>query len=267
MKKFLVVFSLFLIGAFIWFYQKNDPVKVTDRIEYEYKKKKAQSQTLNKIAKVEAKKPSKRLPSSVPKAVPYQDRTFQFKDYSRLPAKANGPHKKGKKPARQRQQHLQTIQNEYFSNKEGLSTPAGDVYVSDKLQAIGKTKYEESMGAFYREVNQHVLFQPEQETPASLQQFDPQGPSLVTYNKNSGKVGILTGKIILEFKGEQEMSELGSIIDEYQLNVLYEAREIKTFFLGLKETQNLDRLVKNLRQKESVKRADLEVIENLNRPL
>ena len=162
---------------------------------------------------------------------------------------------------------MERIRKEFFSEIVEFETPAGNIYISNVLQAINKNKYEPSMGSIYSEVNQHILFTNGQDAKPTINNFDPNGPSLVTYNKNSGKIGIMTGKIILELKSDTNINVINQSIKKYQLEVIYEAKQINTYYLELLAPQDLEVIITSLRSEDSVKRADIEVIENINRPL
>ncbi|MBT7608998.1 MAG: hypothetical protein HN576_04540 [Bacteriovoracaceae bacterium] len=255
MKKVIVFISLIIFGLFFWFYKDNEPQRVTDKIQYQSQNKDT-STSSRKVTNQLQKTKTIRMPSSKKKtAMP--NRTWKFKDHSRLPARHSQ-----KKPIKKNHQIIREniirIQKEFFIDQNTLNTPAGDVFVSSKLKAINKVDFDQTMGTYYSEVNQHILFKNIE--PISLSNFNPEGPSLVTLNKDSGKMGILTGKIVLVMMPEVEID---TIIDQYNLNMIYHSESIHTYYLELNQTGNLEAIISELRASNSVIRADLEIIDNV----
>jgi hypothetical protein len=256
MKKIIVFLSLFVFGLFCWFYKDNNPATIADKKNYQIKKDIAAVQATNISAQLQKIKP-KRMPSSQHKTALPTKRVWKYKDFSRLPAKkSNKKHKK--KSSQKIQENLAKIKNTYFIDQNTLETPAGDVYISDLLKAVNKNNYDQAMGNFYTEINKHVLFKSKE--TISLTNFNPQGPSLVTMNKNSGKMGILTGKIVLEMKPEKIIE---NIINKYNLEIIYHSKSINVYYLEMNETGNLHNIITQLRENESVVRADLEILDNI----
>jgi hypothetical protein len=255
MKKTIVIISLIAFGLFFWFYKDNDPQLIADKIQYQTQKEDAAVNSQKIATQLQKIKP-KRMPSSQKKSS-LPSRTWKFVDHSRLPAKRTGKSPPKKEHLRIRE-NIMSIQKEYFGEQNTLDTPAGDVFISSQLKAIGKSHYDQAMGVIYTELNQHVLFKNKE--MISLDNYNPEGPSLVTMNKNTGKMGILTGKIVLEMQPE---ISIDSIINQYNLNLIYHSESIHTYFLELNETGNLENIISELRVNSNVIRADLEIIDNI----
>ena len=267
MKKYIVLCSIFLIALFCWFYKDNNPQYLSDKIQHQNKQADSQLKSLSTLSNVT------QLPKVVPKRVPSSHkkpaipkRTWKFKDYSRLPAKKMG--KKAPKKNHQRiLENIAQIRKEYFSNAGSLNSPSGNLLISKNLNAITKIRFEDDMGIVYSEANQHIIFKSDKNSKKdnkSINRFNPLGPSMVTYNEDLGKMGILTGKIVVVLQPEQPIDPLSN---QYNLEVIYQSEAINTYYLELTETGDLEVILAGLRENSKVIRADLEIIENIPRAL
>jgi hypothetical protein len=265
MKKYLVISSIALVALFCWFYKENNPQYISDKLTSKNKKVDAKVKLLSIVSQLQKTTIPKRVPSS--QKMPIKEkRTWKFKDYSRLPAKHTA--KKSQKKDHQRiRENIAQIRKEYFSNSDHLDSPSGNLLISKNLNAIIKIRFDEEMGTIYSQANQHIIFKNDKNSSKdnkSINRFDPEGPSMVTYNEDLGKMGILTGKIVVVLHPEQLIDSLSSF---YNLEVIYQSVSINTYYLELTQTGDLEIILTGLRANSSVLRADLEVIENIPRAL
>ncbi len=304
-KKATFFISFIFILLLTFFYKENEPeissTEPRDREERErhfgvttkVAKKKSLQLHLKFRKKLKAKskgklkgkwqgkennKEERRQPSSIKAAQPYTIK--KIKDYSALP-----PRYTSNRPLREKKSfiknHLKKMKEKYINTKlnyHELETSAGDFYISNNLMAVLKSSFTSTQGQKVLELNQYIVYKKEDLEPAqaisvdnhhsqkmhNLKSFDPKGPSLISINKSSGKMGILTGTIVLELLPNYLIEEISL---NSKFNIIYRAESIHTYFLKLSETDNLTKLVENLRKNKLVKRADFEIIESLNKSL
>ncbi|MDC0254871.1 hypothetical protein OAK75_08230 [Bacteriovoracales bacterium] len=135
-------------------------------------------------------------------------------------------------------------------------------FVSKKWRAILKKDYKKEMGEKSFEKIGMVFYKPtggiDPDDHLKIKEDLP-----VTYNKDNGMYGVLTGKISLKLNNNSEET-LKKVIEKNSLKVLYKAAHINFYFVvPNSNVSSLNLAYKKLKKDENVETAKLEIIETV----
>ncbi|MFT7613176.1 MAG: hypothetical protein ACI9J3_002146 [Parvicellaceae bacterium] len=141
--------------------------------------------------------------------------------------------------------------HEYFANGSTINISGEDYRLSPVLETESAKNFAPSMGKIIKKIGNIIIFKPNK--PVTTKKV-----SQVAINERTGKIGIVSGKIVLSLKEDKSIQDL---IDNYDISLYYNAEQINTYIVQpLDEKQDIFELQNNLNNSELTLWAKAEIV-------